>query len=59
MNVEEPNKRVVFKLQNGAEFHVVINDEDKLKIQCVNDSGSPGISVEPRADNSITLTTRV
>jgi|GEM_PF-6054657 hypothetical protein len=56
--IEQEHEKVVFKLASGVEFHVAIDDENKLKIQCAADSGSPAMSVEPRSDNAICLTQR-
>ncbi|APE04334.1 hypothetical protein BM526_20395 (plasmid) [Alteromonas mediterranea] len=57
--IEQKHEKVVFRLANGVEFHVAIDEENKLKIQCASDIGSPAMSVEPRSDNAITLTQRV
>lgn len=56
--VREPHKKVVFMLPDGTQFHVAIDDDNKLKVQCASDTGAPALSVEPKADNTICLTRR-
>lgn len=57
--IENAFEKVVFRLANGVEFHVAIDEDSKLKIQCTAETGAPAMSVEPRADNSICLTQRL
>jgi hypothetical protein len=57
--VREPHKKVVFMLPDGTQFHVAIDGDNKLKVQCASETGAPSLSVEPKADNTICLTSRM
>ena len=56
--IEKAHEKVVFRLASGVEFHVAIDADGKLKIQCASEIGAPAMSVEPRADNTICITQR-
>lgn len=57
--IEDAHQKVVFRLESGVEFHVAIDADGKLKVQCASEVGAPAMSVEPKADNTVCITHRI